>query len=68
MQRHDAESVLAALARTPGDVAGARRVARRFADVDAGERSALLWSEDAGARLVAVLLLVQAMRAHPTPS
>lgn len=67
MQRHDAESVLAALARTPGDVAGARRVARRFADVDAGERSALLWSEDAGARLVAVLLLVQAMRAHPDP-
>jgi 3-methyladenine DNA glycosylase AlkD len=67
MQRHDAESVLAALARTPGDVAGARRVARRFADVDAGERSALLWSEDAGARLVAVLLLVQAMRARPDP-
>ncbi|MFJ6172029.1 DNA alkylation repair protein [Curtobacterium sp. NPDC092190] len=67
MQRHDADSVLAALARTPGDVAGARRVARRFADVDAGERTALLWSEDAGARLVAVLLLVQAMRAHPDP-
>ncbi|WIE75916.1 DNA alkylation repair protein [Curtobacterium sp. MCSS17_007] len=67
MQRHDAESVLAAFARTPGDVAGARRVARQSADLDEGERSALLWSEDAGARLVAVVLLVQAMRAHPDP-
>ncbi|WP_242090061.1 DNA alkylation repair protein [Curtobacterium sp. DN_7.5] len=57
-----AEDVLAALARTTGDVAAARRVARRFAGIDEGERSALLWSEDPGARLVAVLLLVQAMR------
>ncbi len=60
-----AEDVLAALARTTGDVAAARRVARRFAALDEGERSALLWSEDAGARLVAVLLLVQAMRQRP---
>ncbi|MFJ3030095.1 DNA alkylation repair protein [Curtobacterium sp. NPDC087080] len=67
MQVHGAEAVLAAFARTPGDVAGARRVARQFADLDEGERSALLWSEDAGARLVAVVLLVQAMRAHPDP-
>ncbi|WP_439693469.1 DNA alkylation repair protein [Curtobacterium sp. SP.BCo] len=63
----DAEAVLAALARTPGDVAAARRVARQFADLDDGERSALLWSEDPGARLVAVLLLVQAMRERPDP-
>ncbi|WFR67825.1 hypothetical protein P9139_05305 [Curtobacterium flaccumfaciens] len=42
----DAEAVLAAFARTDGDVAAARRVARRFADLDEGERSALLWSED----------------------
>ncbi|MBT2502476.1 DNA alkylation repair protein [Curtobacterium sp. ISL-83] len=62
---HDAEAVLAAFARTPGDVAAARRVAKQFADLDAGERSALLWSEDAGARLIAVLLLVQAMRERP---
>lgn len=60
-----AEDVISALARTTGDVAAARRVARRFAALDAGERSALLWSEDAGARLVAVLLLVQAMRERP---
>ena len=60
-----AEDVITALARTTGDVAAARRVARRFAALDEGERSALLWSEDAGARLVAVLLLVQAMRARP---
>jgi len=64
---HDAEAVLAAFARTTGDVAAARRVARQFADLDAGERSALLWSEDPGARLVAVLLLVQAMRERPDP-
>lgn len=63
----DAEAVLAALARTTGDVAAARRVARQFADLDEGERSALLWSEDPGARLVAVLLLVQAMRERPDP-
>ncbi|MFJ4220181.1 DNA alkylation repair protein [Curtobacterium luteum] len=62
-----AEDVLAALARTTGDVAAARRVARRFAGIDEGERSALLWSEDAGARLVAVLLLVQAMRERADP-
>ncbi|WP_439689896.1 DNA alkylation repair protein [Curtobacterium sp. SP.BCp] len=60
-----AEDVISALARTNGDVAAARRVVRRFAALDEGERSALLWSEDAGARLVAVLLLVRAMRAHP---
>ncbi|WJY00747.1 DNA alkylation repair protein [Curtobacterium sp. 458] len=60
-----AEDVISALARTSGDVAAARRVARRFAALDEGERSALLWSEDAGARLVAVLLLVQAMRERP---
>jgi len=65
--RADAEAVLAAFARTPGDVAAARRVARQFADLDAGERSALLWSEDPGGRLVAVVLLVQAMRAHADP-
>lgn len=65
--RGDAEAVLAAFARTSGDVPAARRVARQFADLDAGERSALLWSEDSGARLLAVLLLVQAMRAHPDP-
>jgi 3-methyladenine DNA glycosylase AlkD len=58
-----AEDVLAAFARTPGDVAAARRVARRFADLDPGERSALLWSEDPGGRLVAVVLLMQAARA-----
>ncbi|WP_186377315.1 DNA alkylation repair protein [Curtobacterium pusillum] len=63
----DAEAVLAAFARTSGDVPAARRVARRFADLDEGERSALLWSEDAGARLVAVLLLVQAMRERADP-
>ncbi|MDM7888178.1 DNA alkylation repair protein [Curtobacterium sp. RHCJP20] len=67
MQSQGAEAVLTAFARTPGDVAGARRVARRFADLDEGERSALLWSDDAGARLVAVVLLVQAMRAEPDP-
>ena len=61
----DAEAVLAAFARTTGDVAAARRVARQFHDLDEGERSALLWSEDDGAKLVAVLLLVQAMRAYP---
>ncbi|MGN6406772.1 MAG: DNA alkylation repair protein [Curtobacterium sp.] len=63
----DAEAVLAAFARTTGDVSAARRVARQFADLDEGERSALLWSEDAGARLVAVQLLVQAMREQPDP-
>lgn len=63
----DAEAVLAAFARTPGDVAAARRVARQFADLDEGERSSLLWSEDDGARLIAVLLLVQAMRDRPDP-
>lgn len=63
----DAESVLAAFARTSGDVPAARRVARQFADLDGGERAALLWSEDPGARLVAVLLLVQAMRERPDP-
>ncbi len=65
MQTRDAEAVLAALARTSGDLYGARRVARQFADLDAAERSALLWSEDPGARLVAVVLLVQAMRTRP---
>ncbi|MGW8429810.1 DNA alkylation repair protein [Curtobacterium citreum] len=65
MNGASAEDVLVAFARTPGDVAAARRVARQFADLDAGERSALLWSEDPGARLVAVVLLVQAMRARP---
>lgn len=67
MSRASAEDVLVAFARTPGDVAAARRVARQFADLDEGERSALLWSEDPGARLVAVVLLVQAMRAHADP-
>ena len=67
MSRASAEDVLAAFARTPGDVAAARRVARQFVDLDEGERSALLWSEDPGARLVAVVLLVQAMRAHADP-
>jgi 3-methyladenine DNA glycosylase AlkD len=66
-----AEDVLAAFARTPGDVVAARRVARRFADLDPGERSALLWSEDPGGRLVAVVLLLQAARglqgAHRPP-
>ena len=61
----DAEAVLTAFARTAGDVPAARRVARQFAGLDEGERSALLWSEDAGARLIAVLLLVQAMRERP---
>ncbi|WP_058742085.1 DNA alkylation repair protein [Curtobacterium citreum] len=65
MNGASAEDVLVAFARTPGDVAAARRVARQFADLDAGERSALLWSEDPGARLVAVVLLVQAMRTRP---
>ncbi|WP_165932468.1 MULTISPECIES: DNA alkylation repair protein [unclassified Curtobacterium] len=63
----DAEAVLVAFARTSGDVAAARRVARRFEGLDDGERSALLWSEDDGAKLVAVLLLVQAMRERPDP-
>lgn len=67
MSRRTAEDVLAAFARTPGDVAAARRVARGFADLDEGERSALLWSEDPGARLLAVVLLVQAMRQRPDP-
>lgn len=62
-----AEDVLAAFAKTPGDVAGARRVARGYRDLDEGERSALLWSEDPGARLVAVVLLVQAMRERADP-
>lgn len=57
-----AEDVVGALARTPGDLAAARRVARRFADLDDGEVSALLWSEVADARLVALLLLVQRFR------
>ena len=65
--RADAEAVLAAFARTDGDVAAARRVARQFADLDEGERSALLWSDDPGARLVAVLLLVQAARERRDP-
>jgi len=65
--RATAEDVLVAFARTEGDVAAARRVARRFADLDEGERSALLWSEDTGARLLAVVLLVQAMRERPDP-
>lgn len=65
MNGASAEDVLVAFARTPGDVAAARRVARHFVDLDAGERSALLWSEDPGARLVAVVLLVQAMRTRP---
>jgi 3-methyladenine DNA glycosylase AlkD len=59
--------VLAAFARTSGDLPAARRVARSFSDLDEGERSALLWSEDAGARLVAVLLLVQSMRERSDP-
>ncbi|WIB60543.1 DNA alkylation repair protein [Curtobacterium sp. MCLR17_007] len=67
MSRASAEDVLVAFARTPGDVAAARRVARQFADLDEGERSALLWSEDPGARLVAVVLLVQAMRSRADP-
>ncbi|MGU3411952.1 DNA alkylation repair protein [Microbacterium sp. M1A1_1b] len=67
MSRASAEDVLVAFARTPGDVAAARRVARQFADLDQGERSALLWSEDPGARLVAVVLLVQAMRERADP-
>lgn len=62
MSRPTAEDVLVAFARTPGDVGAARRVARRFADLDPGERSALLWSEDPGGRLVAVVLLLQAAR------
>ncbi len=62
-----AEQVLAAFARTPGDVAAARRVARQHRDLDAAERSALLWSEDPGARLVAVVLLLQAARERPDP-
>lgn len=67
MSRASAEDVLVAFARTSGDVAAARRVARQFADLDEGDRSALLWSEDPGARLVAVLLLVQAMRERADP-
>ncbi|MCJ1715915.1 DNA alkylation repair protein [Curtobacterium sp. VKM Ac-2922] len=67
MSRASAEDVLVAFARTPGDVAAARRVARQFADLDEGERSALLWSDDPGARLVAVVLLVQAMRERSDP-
>ena len=67
MSRATAEDVLVAFARTEGDVAAARRVARRFADLDEGERSALLWSEDPGGRLLAVVLLVQAMRERPDP-
>jgi 3-methyladenine DNA glycosylase AlkD len=63
----DTEAVLVAFAHSSGDVAAARRVARRFAGLDEGERSALLWSEDDGAKLIAVLLLVQAMRAAPDP-
>ncbi|PZE27310.1 DNA alkylation repair protein [Curtobacterium sp. MCBD17_028] len=57
-----AEDVLGALARTPGDLAAARRVARRFAALGDGEVGALLWSEVEDARLVAVLLLVQRFR------
>jgi 3-methyladenine DNA glycosylase AlkD len=57
-----AEDVIAAFARTGGQVADARRIAKRFAGLDGGERSALLWSEDRGARLVGVALLVQASR------
>ncbi|ROP75010.1 DNA alkylation repair protein [Curtobacterium sp. PhB115] len=64
---NDAGAVLVAFARTSGDVAAARRVARQFQGLDEGERSALLWSEDPGAKLVAVLLLVQAMRERPDP-
>lgn len=67
MSRASAEDVVVVFARTPGDVAAARRVARQFAVLDEGERSVLLWSEDPGARLVAVVLLVQAMRAHADP-
>ncbi|WIB67238.1 DNA alkylation repair protein [Curtobacterium sp. MCBD17_035] len=57
-----AEDVLGALSRTPGDLAAARRVARRFATLGDGEVGALLWSEVEDARLVAVLLLVQRFR------
>ncbi|PYY38096.1 hypothetical protein DEJ16_07245 [Curtobacterium sp. MCJR17_055] len=64
MPHPTAEDVLAAFARTPGDVAAARRIARRFADLDPGERSALLWSDDPGGRTVAVVMLVQAARQH----
>lgn len=67
MSRASAEDVLVAFARTAGDVAAARRVARSFPDLDEGERSVLLWSEDPGARLVAVVLLVQAMRERADP-
>ncbi|WP_181431212.1 DNA alkylation repair protein [Curtobacterium sp. MCBD17_021] len=62
-----AEDVVVAFARTDGDVAAARRVARRYADLGPAERSALLWSDDPGGRLVAVVLLLQAARAHPDP-
>jgi 3-methyladenine DNA glycosylase AlkD len=67
VSRASAEDVLVAFARTAGDVAAARRVARSFPDLDEGERSVLLWSEDPGARLVAVVLLVQAMRERADP-
>jgi 3-methyladenine DNA glycosylase AlkD len=62
VSRATAEDVLVAFARTEGDVAAARRVARRFADLVPAERSALLWSEDPGGRLVAVVLLLQGAR------
>ncbi|PZE86761.1 DNA alkylation repair protein [Curtobacterium sp. MCBD17_032] len=62
-----AEDVIAAFARTAGDVAAARRIARQYGDLDPAERSALLWSEDPGARSVAVVLLVQAARDRADP-
>jgi 3-methyladenine DNA glycosylase AlkD len=63
-----ADQVIAAFARTGGQVADARRIAKRFGGIDDGERSALLWSEDRGARLAGVALLVQASRDAHDPS
>lgn len=62
-----ADDLIVAFARTDGDLAAARRVARRFADsADDGTVAELLRSEDRGARLVAVVLLVQTARGGRT--
>jgi len=51
-----------AMTAPPGDLAAARRIARRFGDLDAGDVDTLLWTGERKARLVAVLILLQRFR------
>jgi hypothetical protein len=57
-----AEDLIQAFARTSGDLAAARRLARSFDDLPAGELDAILWTGDQDVRLVSVLILVQQFR------